>query len=456
MSDDVVISVERLSKRYRLGQIGGTTLREDVSRLWARLRGQPDPTLKVDQVPARQARHPGEPAQDTPPSSGSVRVPGRRLSPSSSEYVWALKDVSFEVRRGEVLGIIGRNGAGKSTLLKILSRITAPTTGRVCVKGRIASLLEIGTGMHPELTGRENIYLNGAILGMTKSEITRKLDEIVAFSGVERFIDTPVKRYSSGMMVRLGFAVAAHLEPEILIVDEVLAVGDAEFQKKCLGKMQDVAGHGRTVLFVSHNMGAVGALCRSVMCLDAGKVSVIGQASGVIREYLDGALGKCTHDLIRDSRENACAAARFVRCSIWQDGQPRASLDVTKGFEIVIDTEVRSRLEGAEISVSFLDSTGHRFLTTNLSDSVCVPVIGVGICQYRVHVPGSFLAPDTYSLLLCIHRPNAEIIDLLENRVSFRVEESGSAMYRYSGARFGNIMTVLPWDARSATVLREL
>ena len=222
-----VIKVENLSKRYRLGFIGGTTLVEDLNRWWAKLRGKPDPTLKIDH-----------------------EIP----SDSNSKHVWAVKDVSFEVKQGEVLGIIGRNGAGKSTLLKILTRITAPTNGTVKVKGRVASLLEVGTGFHPELTGRENIYLNGAILGMTKTEIRVKFDEIVVFSEIEKFIDTPVKRYSSGMYVRLAFAVAAHLDPEIMLVDEVLAVGDAAFQKKCLGKMGEVAHDGRTVLFVSHNM----------------------------------------------------------------------------------------------------------------------------------------------------------------------------------------------------------
>src|SRR5476649_2009843 len=231
---DTVIKVENVSKAYRLGQIGGGTLRADVSRWWAKLRGQADPSLKIGEE--HHARRMGE-------------------------QFWALDNVSFEVKQGEVMGIIGRNGAGKSTLLKILSQVTSPTSGQIKIKGRIASLLEVGTGFNPEMTGRENVFLNGAILGMTKAEIRSKFDEIVAFSGVEEFIDTPVKRYSSGMYVRLAFAVAAHLEPEILIVDEVLAVGDAEFQKKCMGKMKDVAEHGRTILFVSHNLEAVRKLC---------------------------------------------------------------------------------------------------------------------------------------------------------------------------------------------------
>src|SRR4029079_15191997 len=221
----IAVAVEQVSKASRLGMIGGRTLTEDVSRWWARFRGRPDPLLKVDQEP---------------------RMTG--------ETFWALKDVTFDVREGEVLAIIGSNGAGKSTLLKILSQVTSPTSGQIVLRGRAASLLEVGTGFHPELTGRENIFLNGAILGMTKAEIQRKLDEIVAFAQIERFVDTPVKRYSSGMYVRLAFAVAAHLEPEVLVLDEVLAVGDAAFQKRCLGKLGEVAKDGRTVLFVTHNM----------------------------------------------------------------------------------------------------------------------------------------------------------------------------------------------------------
>ena len=227
-----VIEIRNLSKIYRLGEVGTGTLSHDLNRWWHRVRGKEDPFLKLGQENKREVK--------------------------GGDYVWALKDVNFDVKQGEVLGIIGKNGAGKSTLLKLLSRVTAPSTGTFKAKGRIASLLEVGTGFHPELTGRENIFLNGAILGMTKSEIKRKFDEIVDFAGVERYIDTPVKRYSSGMYVRLAFGVAAHLESEILIVDEVLAVGDAEFQSKCLGKMSEVtASEGRTVLFVSHNMGAV-------------------------------------------------------------------------------------------------------------------------------------------------------------------------------------------------------
>ena len=255
----VVIQVENLSKYYRLGLIGGGTLREDLNRWWAKARGRPDPLLKIGET------------------DHGNRVGGE---------LWALRDVSFQVREGEILGIIGRNGAGKSTLLKILSRITAPTSGQVKIKGRVGSLLEVGTGFHPELTGRENIYLNGAILGMKKAEIDSKLDEIIDFAEIEQFMDTPVKRYSSGMYVRLAFAVAAHLEPEVLIVDEVLAVGDDGFQKKCLGKMRDVATHGRTVLFVSHNMAAIQRLCERAIWLQQGLFAASGTPAEIVARYL--------------------------------------------------------------------------------------------------------------------------------------------------------------------------
>jgi lipopolysaccharide transport system ATP-binding protein len=256
-----VIKVENLSKQYRLGLVGTGTFKEDTKRFWARLRGKEDPFAIIGEE-------------------------NDRTSKGSSNYVWSLRDINFDVEQGDILGVIGKNGAGKSTLLKILSKVTTPTIGSVKAKGRIASLLEVGTGFHPELTGRENIYLNGAILGMRKHEITRKLDEIIAFAGVERYIDTPVKRYSSGMYVRLAFAVAAHLENEILIIDEVLAVGDADFQKKCIGKIGEVSkGDGRTILFVSHNMAAINSLCTKGLFLSNGKFTFLGSQKDAILKY---------------------------------------------------------------------------------------------------------------------------------------------------------------------------
>lgn len=260
-----MISIEfnNVGKMYRLGRVGTGTLSHDLNRWWqTRILHREDPYLRIGEVNDRSVR-------------------------GSSDYVWALKDISFQVEQGEVVGIIGKNGAGKSTLLKLLSNITSPTTGSIRYHGRVASLLEVGTGFHPEMTGRENIYMNGAIMGMTRQEITRKLDAIVDFAGVERYLDTPVKRYSSGMTVRLGFAVAAFLEPEILVVDEVLAVGDAEFQKKALGKMQDVAkGEGRTVLFVSHNMAAVKNLCSRAVILHDGLLDYIGPVGSAVDRYI--------------------------------------------------------------------------------------------------------------------------------------------------------------------------
>jgi len=263
----LALKAENISKQYRLGQVGTGTLSHDLNRMWYKMRGKEDPYLKIGET-------------------------NNRTEKGESEYVWSLQNINFEIEQGDAVGIIGRNGAGKSTLLKLLSKVTKPTTGKIYTRGRIASLLEVGTGFHPEMTGRENVFLNGAILGMTRKEISRKFDEIVDFSGVERYIDTPVKRYSSGMYVRLAFAVAAHLESEILIVDEVLAVGDAEFQKKCLGKMGDVTkGEGRTVLFVSHNMAAVKTLCNNGILLEKGMVKYSGNIDKCVSYYLGNSKG---------------------------------------------------------------------------------------------------------------------------------------------------------------------
>ncbi|MFC4414632.1 ABC transporter ATP-binding protein [Kaistella carnis] len=275
----LALKAENISKQYRLGQVGTGTLSHDLNRFWHQVRGKEDPYLKIGET-------------------------NDRSSKGNSDYVWSLRDINFEIEQGDAVGIIGRNGAGKSTLLKLLSKVTKPTTGTIYTNGRIASLLEVGTGFHPEMTGRENIYLNGAILGMTRKEIKRKFDEIVDFSGVERYIDTPVKRYSSGMYVRLAFAVAAHLESEILIVDEVLAVGDAEFQKKCLGKMGDVSkGEGRTVLFVSHNIGAVKTLCQTGIYLKDGLLQYQGKIDDTISKYLISTSGNMDESIqLRDDK----------------------------------------------------------------------------------------------------------------------------------------------------------
>ena len=276
--NDIILKAENISKQYRLGQVGTGTISHDLNRWWYKVRGKENPYLKIGEV-------------------------NDRSTIGKSDYVWAIQDINFEVKRGEILGIIGKNGAGKSTLLKILSRVTSPTTGSIKTKGRIASLLEVGTGFHGEMTGRENIYLNGAILGMTKKEITSKIDEIIEFSGCQRYIDTPVKRYSSGMTVRLGFAVAAFLEPEILVVDEVLAVGDAEFQKKAIGKMQDISREGgRTVLFVSHNMAAVKSLCTKGIVLENGLIKFEGNIDDSLTIYQN--LEQQTSNFIYHGKKN--------------------------------------------------------------------------------------------------------------------------------------------------------
>ncbi|SDS23125.1 lipopolysaccharide transport system ATP-binding protein [Gillisia sp. Hel1_33_143] len=317
----IILKAENISKQYRLGTVGTGTLSHDLNRWWHSIRGKEDPYLKIGGVNDRSLK-------------------------ASEDYVWALKDINFEVNQGEVLGIIGKNGAGKSTLLKILSRVTAPSTGIIKTKGRIASLLEVGTGFHPELTGRENIYLNGAILGMTKSEITTKLDEIIDFSGCEMYIDTPVKRYSSGMTVRLGFAVAAHLEPEILVVDEVLAVGDAEFQKKAIGKMKDLSkGQGRTVIFVSHNMDAVKSLCSRGIVLGNGNLIFTGSARDSVEYYLNNFKSISKKECLLDHthrRNNTTNEVEMVKITSHNN---LVTLEIPLNFSLSVIKNIRSDVE---------------------------------------------------------------------------------------------------------------
>ncbi|HRO41245.1 MAG TPA: ABC transporter ATP-binding protein [Flavipsychrobacter sp.] len=313
---ETVIKVENLSKQYRLGTVGTGSLSHDVNRLWYKVRGKEDPYLKIGEENDRTAK-------------------------GNSEYVWALRDVNFKVNHGEVLGIIGRNGAGKSTLLKILSRTTKPTTGTIGIKGRVASLLEVGTGFHPELSGRENIFLNGAILGMTKTEIKRKFDEIVDFAGVEKYIDTPVKRYSSGMYVRLAFGVAAHLEPEILIVDEVLAVGDAEFQRKALGKMNDVSkSEGRTILFVSHNMAAMKQLCQRGILMQHGQVLADGRMNEIADQYLIAGVTQSNESVWTDDEAPGNDKITIRKVSAAVSGRPATEpIKTSDDIDVMIEFE---------------------------------------------------------------------------------------------------------------------
>jgi lipopolysaccharide transport system ATP-binding protein len=316
---EVILKVEHISKQYRLGLVGTGTLSHDLKRWFYKIRGKDDPFLKIG---------------DT----------NDRSKAAESDYVWAIKDISFEVKRGEVLGIIGKNGAGKSTLLKILSRVTSPTTGQIKTKGRIASLLEVGTGFHPELTGKENIYLNGAILGMTKAEIKAKEQEIIEFSGCQRYIDTPVKRYSSGMRVRLAFAVAAFLEPDILVVDEVLAVGDAEFQKKAIGKMQDISkGDGRTVLFVSHNMAAVQNLCTRGLVLVSGEKVFEGSSEEAVNYYLKSAENSMGTDLLKRNDRFGSGEIKFSNVLLFNKDDERIK-SIISGDYLKVRIELESRL----------------------------------------------------------------------------------------------------------------
>lgn len=366
-----VVCVENISKYYRLGMIGGQTLGEDLERWWAKVRGRPDPFLRIGQT-----------------------IYGNH----EDGYIWALKNVSFEIKEGQVVGIIGRNGAGKSTLLKILSRITAPTSGQIKLKGRIASLLEVGTGFHPELTGRENIYLNGAILGMTRTEIARKFDEIVAFSEVEKFIDTPVKRYSSGMHVRLAFAVAAHLDPEILLVDEVLAVGDAQFQRKCLGKMDEVSKQGRTVLFVSHNMGAVLRLVSTCILLEKGQVAQIGEPRQVVDAYLESGIAQGGEMTFADDESRFAQVRRVaIRNS---RGEMVSVLDPAEDIRMEVDFIVRQpdigRLNIAGVLSLVEDVPIFRF-DSSASDAAPKKWMAG---EYRLHVvfPGNTLNCGRYVL----------------------------------------------------------
>ena len=395
MKKDIILKAENISKQYRLGQVGTGTLSHDLNRWWHQIRGKEDPYLKIGDTNDRSTK-------------------------GTSDYVWALQDINFEVERGEVLGIIGKNGAGKSTLLKILSKVTAPTTGSIKSRGRIASLLEVGTGFNGEMTGRENIFLNGAILGMTKKEIISKLDEIIEFSGCERYIDTPVKRYSSGMTVRLAFAVAAFLEPEILVVDEVLAVGDAEFQKKAIGKMQDISrGEGRTVLFVSHNMAAVKSLCTRGILLEHGKVVFEGAIDDVIKNYLDYKKNINQNDLIerRDRVGSGNVKLRDVKIIDLEKVKTGAGFCVelfysSNNKDIVIN----------EFGLSIWDLNENKIvsLSSEFKNQLFdIPNEGIITCE----IPNLPLVKGNY-ILNCFVSSIFGLEDYIENVTQFSVEEN--------------------------------
>lgn len=404
MKKDVILKVDNISKQYRLGTIGTGTISHDLNRWWAKIRGKEDPFLKI-----------GE-AND-------------RASKGKSEYVWALKDINFEVKRGEVLGIIGKNGAGKSTLLKILSQVTGPTTGSIKSKGRIASLLEVGTGFHPEMTGKENIYLNGAILGMTKNEISLKLDEIIEFSGCERYIDTPVKRYSSGMKVRLAFAVAAFLEPDILVVDEVLAVGDAEFQKKAIGKMQDISSSGgRTVLFVSHDMAAIQSLCNELLVVEKGEISYKGKVYEGVNHYLNSS-GNKTNIKLRDVKQrfgNRSAFFDEIYLNFHRDNKVFENVnEVPSGVDLEINLKVISttKKENVQIAITIMDS--NKNYVSVISNQFTNDVINLieGENRFQFFIPSFNLKNGKYSLNF-FGEELSGVFDKIENSYEFDVVES--------------------------------
>jgi lipopolysaccharide transport system ATP-binding protein len=425
---DTVISVENLSKNYRLGVIGTGTFFGDLNRWWARKLGKPDPYAKIGEVDH-----------------------GNRMD----ETIQALDNVSFQLKRGEALGIIGRNGAGKSTLLKIMSRVTAPTSGEVKVKGRIASLLEVGTGFHPELTGRENIYLNGAILGMNRTEVTRKFDEIVDFSGVEKFIDTPVKRYSSGMYVRLAFAVAAHLEPEILIVDEVLAVGDAEFQRKCLGKMSDVASAGRTVLFVSHNMQAIVTLCSRAILLNRGSVVMDGDPVEVSEHYINFGAEELTETNWTYENAPGTESVRLKSLRVLENGgETNGNFKLSDTVKVEMAFWVMSPGMMLNPSFQIFNQLGYcLFATTNFhypewNDHVCEPGLYKSVCT----IPAHFLNEGKHNVSALVIQNKSHVL-IREKRISFNVHDDGSSRYGYTGGWIGAIRPLLDWDVEVSSEL---
>jgi lipopolysaccharide transport system ATP-binding protein len=408
-----VIKVENLFKQYQLGQVSTGTISHDLNRWFHKIRGKEDPYEIITGENAREEK-------------------------GTSNYIWALKDINFDVKQGEVLGIIGRNGAGKSTLLKILSKVTSPTKGTIKIRGRIASLLEVGTGFHPELTGRENIFLNGAILGMTKSEIRSKFDEIVAFSGVEKYIDTPVKRYSSGMYVRLAFAVAAHLEPEILIVDEVLAVGDAEFQKKCLGKMKDVSNQGRTVIFVSHNLVAVKSLCQRGILMERGGIAFMGSADETVEHYMK----------VNAAQLNPSISFEYPVDALGNELIKLKTVSVEPTNPFITD----------EISIHFsfwnLSEDPSIFLAFDLIDLHEEVVFGSGfkidkgidnLCHATCIIPGDLMNDGVYSIELYFNNSDMKLLLSLPSTVSFEIADKERS-YAYFGKINGAVRPKLHWN----------
>jgi lipopolysaccharide transport system ATP-binding protein len=414
-----VIKVQNLSKAYQLGDFGTGTISRDLERFWARIRGKEDPFSKIGEI-------------------------NDRTTKSQSNVIWSLKDINFEINQGDSVGIIGRNGAGKSTLLKVLSRVTSPTAGSIKVKGRIASLLEVGTGFHPELTGRENIFLNGAILGMRKAEIKRKFDEIVDFAGVERYIDTPVKRYSSGMYVRLAFAVAAHLESEILIVDEVLAVGDAEFQKKCLGKMENASkGEGRTVLFVSHNMGSVKALCNKAILLSNGQIAFNGDIETTIKTYMANSA-----NIISEIASIGPLKDIILLNSITVNNSVTDIFIIPETeIEVCVKYSCKQYLSSFRMSFSFLKDETTVLTVNDLQE--CQPIMP-GVYESNIRIPKYLLRPGVYTISVGGHNTNASSYTIgtvewffLRDISSFEVLEKWDENYDFNNKGLINLKNTI-------------
>ncbi len=426
-----VIKVENLSKAYQLGNFGTGTVSRDLERFWARARGKEDPFLKIGEV-------------------------NDRTKKGESDIVWSLKDINFEIEQGDAVGIIGRNGAGKSTLLKILSRVTSPTTGSVKIRGRVSSLLEVGTGFHPELSGKENIYLNGAILGMRRAEIKRKFDEIVDFAGVERYIDTPVKRYSSGMYVRLAFAVAAYLESEILVVDEVLAVGDAEFQKKCLGKMDDMSkGEGRTVLFVSHNMGAIMRLCSRAILLKNGSLNGYGSTSNIIDKYLrsdnDTSAIRKWDEISAPGDETVKLLEVYVHDEQYR---PNESFDITTKVGITMKYKVLKETNIFTHGMNLFNSQGVNILNSHdVTSPIRKDKRKVGKYSSTMWIPGNFLSDGLINVGVAIFNQEPFYLHFQElDAVAFTVFDNldvASARGNYVGEFPGIVRPILKWDTLS-------
>jgi lipopolysaccharide transport system ATP-binding protein len=419
LEKDIILKAENISKQYRLGEVGTGTLTHDLNKWWHQIRGKENPYLKIGDTNDRSTK-------------------------GTSEYVWALHDINFEVERGEVLGIIGKNGAGKSTLLKILSKVTAPTTGSIKSRGRIASLLEVGTGFHGEMTGRENIFLNGAILGMTKKEIASKLDEIIEFSGCERYIDTPVKRYSSGMTVRLAFAVAAFLEPEILVIDEVLAVGDAEFQKKAIGKMQDISrGEGRTVLFVSHNMAAVKSLCTKGLVLINGKVAMVGSTEQAVNYYLS----QDSESMNMRNFSSEYDKPEFTLHEISLNAFDKSSedpLDEYQKIELNTMLTLKDNSKNLHLTLVLNNDAGEPLFTfSHINNDL---KLRNGLNKIKCVFPEGFLNIGTYYLSLFIIENGKSALFIEKDIMSFIIQEGERPIGAWMGREPGFIKPRFEWS----------